>query len=215
MEGNHWYDKGYTGYRNHFGGDDQPINPDVYRGAYRLDTESRDRSITTYNGFDRYEQQQEHSRNYNRMPENYNQDQFRNYNDDREQQQRNNQPYNRQQNRAPQGYWRDEETQQPERLYRATHIIGNFESDYGRDRYNNYGSGENYGNMAGSLSWGYDGNYNSDPDENRYYNPLTGHRRSYHGNYTSRHPDREDEHTGRRFDRNDRDEFERYERYER
>lgn len=67
-------------------------------------------------------------------------------------------------------------------------IGGNFQADYGPDHYGR-GGGENYGNMAGSLSYGYDGTSNYDPDWDRRYDPLTGHRRSYHGNYTSRHPE--------------------------
>ncbi|PRY15473.1 hypothetical protein CLV24_10294 [Pontibacter ummariensis] len=65
----------------------------------------------------------------------------------------------------------------------------NFNGDYGPDNYGT-GRGDNYGNMAGSLSYGYDGTSNYDPDWNRYYEPQSGERRSYHGNYTSRHPER-------------------------
>lgn len=50
---------------------------------------------------------------------------------------------------------------------------GNFDADYHPDSYGR-GRGENYGNMAGSLSYGYDGGRNSDPDYNRRYNPMTG-----------------------------------------
>ncbi|GAB3196418.1 hypothetical protein ABID22_002924 [Pontibacter aydingkolensis] len=64
----------------------------------------------------------------------------------------------------------------------------NFNANYGPDNYGR-GGGENYGNMAGSLSFGYDGTSNYDPDWNRQYDPLSGHRQSYHGHYTSRHPD--------------------------
>ena len=67
-------------------------------------------------------------------------------------------------------------------------IGSNFHADYGPDHYGQ-GGGENYGNMAGSLSYGYDGTSTYDPDWDRMYDPLTGHRRSYHGNYTSRHPE--------------------------
>ncbi|MCX2741792.1 hypothetical protein [Pontibacter anaerobius] len=65
---------------------------------------------------------------------------------------------------------------------------GNFSADYGPDHYGQ-GGGENYGNEAGSLSFGYDGTSNYDPDWNTKYDPLSGHRRSYHGYYTSRHPE--------------------------
>ncbi|MDO6392311.1 hypothetical protein Q4E40_19405 [Pontibacter sp. BT731] len=53
------------------------------------------------------------------------------------------------------------------------HASSNFDINYGPDHLP-YNRGENYGNMAGSLSYGYDGGYNSDPDYNRRYNPLTG-----------------------------------------
>ncbi|GAB3539009.1 hypothetical protein GCM10027443_35020 [Pontibacter brevis] len=66
----------------------------------------------------------------------------------------------------------------------------NFNSDYSPDNYAGRRSGANEGNMAGSLSFGYDGDRNSDPDWNRNYDPLSGERRSYHGNYQSRHPER-------------------------
>lgn len=66
----------------------------------------------------------------------------------------------------------------------------NFNSDYSPDNYGGRRSGANEGNMAGSLSFGYDGDRNSDPDWNRHYDPLSGERRSYHGDYQSRQPDR-------------------------
>ncbi|MFD3000995.1 hypothetical protein ACFS7Z_11520 [Pontibacter toksunensis] len=64
----------------------------------------------------------------------------------------------------------------------------NFNTDYSPDNYAGRRD-SNYGNTAGSLSYGYDGDRNSDPDWNRQYNPLSGERRSYHGNYQSRHPE--------------------------
>lgn len=67
---------------------------------------------------------------------------------------------------------------------------GNLNTDYSPDNYAGR-KDANYGNTAGSLSYGYDGNRNSDPDWNRQYNPLSGERRSYHGNYQSRHPERD------------------------
>ena len=67
---------------------------------------------------------------------------------------------------------------------------GNFNSDYSPDNYGSRRRGINDGNMAGSLSYGYDGDRNSDPDWDRNYDPLSGERRSYHGNYQSRHPER-------------------------
>jgi hypothetical protein len=63
-------------------------------------------------------------------------------------------------------------SQQYDDVYRHR-TSGNFDGDYRPDNYP-HRRGENYGNMAGSLSFGYDGDRNSDPDYNRRYNPLTG-----------------------------------------
>ena len=68
-------------------------------------------------------------------------------------------------------------------------ISGNFDNDYRPDYYSR-GPGENYGNMAGSLSYGYDGGYNSDPDYNRRYNPLTGEIRHRSNDHSQRRPHR-------------------------
>lgn len=68
-------------------------------------------------------------------------------------------------------------------------ISGNFDGDYHPDNYPQR-RGENYGNMAGSLSYGYDGGYTSDPDYNRRYNPLTGEIRHRSGNYQQGQPRR-------------------------
>lgn len=57
--------------------------------------------------------------------------------------------------------------------YYGPRTSGNFDGDYRPDNYP-HRRDENYGNMAGSLSFGYDGDRNSDPDYNRRYNPLTG-----------------------------------------
>ncbi|MBB6610045.1 hypothetical protein H7F15_03260 [Pontibacter sp. Tf4] len=214
MEGNDWYNKGYTDYRNHFRGDQRPVDEDVYRGAYRFDNTSPQHNETTYNGFDRRGERYDNAGNYDRRQENRDTGQYANYNDNRNNYRENDWDRNRMQNRNqrphPRGYWMDEETQQPVSLYRSTHISGNFEDNYGRDPYNNYSDNQNYGNMAGSLSAGYDGNYNADFNELRYYDPLTGHRRSYHGNYTSRHPEPGNQITRHDPDRDYRDDYERF-----
>jgi hypothetical protein len=66
---------------------------------------------------------------------------------------------------------------------------GNFDGDYRPDNYQ-HRRGENYGNMAGSLSFGYDGDRNSDPDYNRRYNPLTGEIRHRESDSEQRQPRR-------------------------
>lgn len=47
-----------------------------------------------------------------------------------------------------------------------------------RDHYNQQGEGmrsENYGNQAGSLSWGYDRDFRSEEGRERRYDPMSGH----------------------------------------
>ena len=74
--------------------------------------------------------------------------------------------------------------------YRTRFGGGNFSNDYGPDRYGSREPEENYGNMAGSLSYGYDGDFNVDPYAGRHYNPLTGELRSYRDQYIPRHQHR-------------------------
>ncbi|MBC5773201.1 hypothetical protein H8S95_03925 [Pontibacter sp. KCTC 32443] len=207
MEGNDWYNRtGYTDYRNHFRGDDRPIDQSVFRGSYRFDNDSPHHNETTYN---RYERRDE-PRNYDRNAGYYSSDRGSYYNESRNQgREQQHRATDRNQRNYSRGYWQDEETHQPESMYRSTHISGNFEDNYYSDPY--YANrGENYGNMAGSLSVGYDGDRNADWEEHRHYNPLTGHRRSYHGNYTSRHPESNNPNLGRSFDRNSPNDYERY-----
>ncbi|WP_162426173.1 hypothetical protein [Pontibacter pudoricolor] len=211
MEGNDWYNTGYTDYRNHYRGDERPIDQDVFRGSYRFDNDSPHHNETTYNGFREREERHESPRTYERRPELENREQnLNNYNTRAPRRDRNQGrvPYNYG-NRYEQGYWQDEETNQPESMYRSRSVFGNFEGNYDPDRYRPRTRDENYGNMAGSLSVGYDGEWNADWEEHRYYNPLTGHRRSYHGNYTSRHPEAGNERRQHN-NRNDRDNYERY-----
>jgi len=231
-----WYNRtGYTDYRNHYRGDDRPVDPDQYRGAYRLDTDSDHRNESTWNWSNRSQRDNtDYNRNYNRdYNQDYNQDYNRNYNQGnrRAGQLANRRDYERDwsgyYHNDRGGFDRDDDNRDRrypdqdrsgnnrnwDEQYRPTSggygtsfgggsSVGsvrsridardasrssNFNNDYGPDNYR-AGQGENYGNMAGSLSFGYDGTSNYDPDYNRHYDPMSGKRRSYHGNYTSRHP---------------------------
>lgn len=216
MEGNDWYNRtGYTDYRNHFRGDDRPLDQSVFRGDYRFNTESPHHNETAYNRNVNRNERREEPRNYDRTSGYSGSGRTENYNQGRDRSENRNMPRDsyryddRNRGNYSRGYWMDEETQQPESMYRSTHISGNFEDYYKPDPY--YAKrGENYGNMAGSLSVGYDGDRNAEWDEHRYYNPLTGHRRSYHGNYTSRHPEQGNEQQDRNFDRDNRNDYDRY-----
>lgn len=218
MEGNFWYFRGHSDEHNRYGKHHREVDEDMYRGAYRFDNESRDRNETTYDGFDNRDRRYSDDRSYNRQYRgserggNYTNDynssnRDQNWNRDRGRssnswsQNRNYDNQNQQRN------WQDDER---ERQYRSTSIAGNFDADYSPDPYHSRGPEENYGNMAGSLSYGYDGDFNSDFEEHRYYNPLTGRRRSYHGNYTSRHLEPENPRTGHSFDRNRDNDYVRY-----
>ncbi|MEJ8755488.1 hypothetical protein WG947_00650 [Pontibacter sp. H259] len=210
MEGNDWYNPtGYTDYRNHFRGDERPIDQDVFRGSYRLDNDSPHHHETTYNRNERRYQQREEPRNYNRNQQYYNQERGNQYHEGSHNVRDTYRYDNRNQGNPRRGHWHDEETNQPESMWRATSVGGNFDNDYYSDPYEAR-RGENYGNMAGSLSVGYDGDRNADWEQHQHYNPLTGHRRSYHGNYESRHPENNNPNRGRSFDRNNRNDYERY-----
>ncbi|WP_242919565.1 hypothetical protein [Pontibacter liquoris] len=216
MEGNDWYNRtGYTDYRNHLGGDDRPIDQDRFRGSYRFDNESPDRNETTYNGFDRSEhRQQPQNRRAGELSNrrDFERDWSGTYHNDRS-------PGHDFEHdskytfRDERGHSRNWNTQfQPTSGSYGSRSGGNADQEYNRSQnedwrrsghsnfnatYNpdHYGSGhgENYGNMAGSLSYGYDGSTTYNQDWNRRYDPLSGELRnsrpSYHGHYTSRHPD--------------------------
>ena len=63
MEGNNWNrEQSYN--RNYNRGSESPMDPSMYRGAYRLDTESRHHNETTYDGFDLDSQRRGKPRNY-------------------------------------------------------------------------------------------------------------------------------------------------------
>lgn len=83
MEGTDWYNRtGYTDYRNHYQGDDRPIDEDQYRGAYRLDTTSDHRHVSTWDGYGstRKQDNDRNRRGNQASSRNYNQDYNRNYN---------------------------------------------------------------------------------------------------------------------------------------
>lgn len=228
MERDNWNNRNrYNNDRHQNRENEDRVDEDSYRGAYRLDTTSDHRNQTTWDGFDRDDRNRNQGNDYNR---NYNSDYNRNYNND----------YNRNYNSGQQGSHggsssdydndRNSRYQNQDRSggydsrfggndrhdsvrnridKRELSEWGNFNTDYSPDNYAGRRDA-NFGNSAGSLSYGYDGNRNSDPDWNRQYNPLSGERRSYHGNYQSRHPER-DQYRGsssrNRNDKNDNDWF--------
>ena len=223
MERYNWQDRsGYSddrsGYRDQ---EQQRLDESAYRGAYRLDTDSRHRNQTTYNGFDRHDQDPhqgtgQHGGNYvYRLSRNlqdndhYTENQYRqSYGDSRSQRSDNNYRQQWHEQRSPQrsgfgsryggragmagdqSHFGGDERQEGFRSHFGGSAGSNFNNDYGPDRYGSRGPGENYGNMAGSLSFGYDGDFNVDPYANRHYNPLSGELRSYRDQYVPRHPHR-------------------------
>ncbi|MCJ8167370.1 hypothetical protein MKJ04_21190 [Pontibacter sp. E15-1] len=176
-------------------------NPDSYRGAYRFETDRDPRNQSNWN---RSEDHADRNRNQGRSPD-YNQDYNRNYNNDynrnynyptrdhraeprqsargNDRENFQDRSYGSQRNHVSQGHESVHDRIEDNDPYG----VGNFNANYRPDTYRS-GRGENYGNMAGSLSYGYDGSSNYNPDWNSRYDPLSGHRRSYHGNYETRHP---------------------------
>lgn len=149
---------------------DRRADPDTYRGAYRLDTTSDHRHVSTWDGFDR-DSDNNWQRNDRRSQNQY-QDRNSQYGDrDSRYQPYGDEAYERH---------RQDRYDRPERSSNYRHRdygpASNFNSDYSPDNYP-HRRDENYGNMAGSLSFGYDGDRNSDPDADRYYDPLSGHLR--------------------------------------
>lgn len=198
---------------------DRRVDEDMYRGAYRLDNTSDHHNETTWDGYGSTEQNRgrraDYNRNYNR---DYNNDYNRDYNSPKQHDRgydhdnynldsryrdeahpyrtSNRSNWNQQQHRPYSGGY-DTRFGGSQKQHQSVHNriedhdpwgAENFNANYAPDHYGQ-GGGENYGNMAGSLSYGYDGTTTFDPDWNSYYDPQSGHRRSYHGNYTSRHPE--------------------------
>ncbi|GHA60710.1 hypothetical protein [Pontibacter akesuensis] len=205
---------------------------DSYRGAYRLDTSSDHRNETTWNGYGSTERGNNRGEERFRDNNTYRTHHDRGYDHDnynmnsryRDQGGASRGGYSSsgrddQYNRGGSGYgnrYGGDNNQQHRSVHdrierRDAYGTGNFNSDYRQDSYGN-GGGANYGNEAGSLSYGYDGTSNYDPDWNRQYNPLTGERKSYHGDYTSRHPDREQQYRQNRNDRRNWNDNDRYDR---
>ena len=185
MEGNDWYNRtGYTDYRNHFRGDDRPLDQrvfgakdpeDAYRGAYRFDNTSNHHNVSTYDWqvgqphrtLDRNEIRPQDSNRQNR-PHDYERDWSGYYPNDRGEDlydsSRSQPTYRDAYNRPDRPSYSNPQNESG---------YGNFDEPYAPDHYRG-NPGENYGNMAGSLSYGYDGGYNSNPDYNRMYDPLSG-----------------------------------------
>ncbi|WP_187261452.1 hypothetical protein [Pontibacter beigongshangensis] len=142
-------------------------DPDTYRGAYRQDTTSDHRHVSTWNGFDRGPDNEWQGRNH-RSAAHYQNRNRMGGDSDSTYQRGGHESYGRQ---------REERFDSPaHRSHYRQQSFGpgsNFNNDYGPDNYQ-HRRDENYGNMAGSLSFGYDGDRNSDPDANRYYDPLSG-----------------------------------------
>ncbi|MCC9167500.1 hypothetical protein [Pontibacter harenae] len=204
MERDNWNNRNNRRYNDSWQDDNRRADPDSYRGAYRLDNNSEDRNKTTYNGFDSRDRDRDDSSDGNHYS-----NQNRSYSGDnrgwssRSQNSYDNRNYGNRESdryRDNRGSYRNEQYRPTNEGYSTRSEGGNFNGNYSPDRYGNSG-GDNYGNMAGSLSFGYDGYNNTDPDWNRHYDPMSGRRRSYHGNdYDSRRPDFYNERDRRRYD---------------
>lgn len=208
MERNNWNNRqGYTNDRNRSREKERRVDEDVYRGAYRLDNTSDHRNETTWDGFDRRDDRNRRGMDYNQdYNRNYNSDYNRNYNSDQrpyrsesekgsdfsrdsrsQNRSGNNQSWDQQYQPTSGGYGTRFGGRERDNQNRDRYGAGNFNVDYSPDNYGSRTKGLNEGNMAGSLSFGYDGDNNADPDGNRRYDPLSGHR---HSNYESRRPER-------------------------
>ncbi|CAM3849180.1 hypothetical protein POKO110462_22035 [Pontibacter korlensis] len=224
MEGNYWNRDDDRDNRDRYD-NRQRTDEDSYRGAYRLDTTSDHRNESTWDGFDSRDQNRRRGNDYN---QNYNNDYNRNYNQDYNSYSRGNDrnrgydhdnynmnsryrdSNNRDEHYRSTGGYGTRFGGDSNQQHRSVHdrisdrdgysASGNFNPDYGPDYYGQ-GGGANYGNQAGSLSFGYDGSSNYDRDWNRHYDPLTGRRHSYHGNYTSRHPEQNERNRNNKDDR--------------
>lgn len=194
---NNWQDR-----RDDRAHDNRRLDESQYRGAYRLDEDSH---YTTYNR-SRHGDLGERDRNHDNHGGDYVYRRSRNLQDndgytERQYQQsyRGGSPGQRDYNDFGGRYggsagMRDNRSDYNDRRgssrggdqqygdYYSRRTSSNFDADYRPDHYPQR-RGENYGNMAGSLSYGYDGGYNSDPDYNRRYNPLTGELRQRQGSY--------------------------------
>ncbi|NEM97816.1 hypothetical protein [Pontibacter burrus] len=218
MEGNFWYFGGHSDEHNRYGRHHREADEDMYRGAYRFDNESRDRNETTYDGFSNRDRRYSDDRSYNRQyrsndnsgyyaNDNYSSNRGQNWNKDR---MRDSGNWSQNRDNEYQSRQRSLHDNDRERYNRSTSIGGNFDSDYRPDPYYSRGPEENYGNMAGSLSYGYDGDYNADWEtRNRHYNPLTGSLRNYQ-KYYDHHPEQGSAHPGHNFDHERRNDYDRY-----
>lgn len=192
METNRRYNREPHGYRNpdrdshHY----RRVDEDMYRGAYRFDNESDHSNETTYDGFDLNDSMARHNEPYNYRGEteqggDYVYRRSRNTEDNNRRYSDSNRYGNsdrssqRRQNNYNQGYYEDS--------YGDGN--SNFNNSYAPDPYRNKNRDQNYGNMGGSLSFGYDGDYNSDPDYRRRFDPMSGKiRRNRDEDMRNRHP---------------------------
>jgi hypothetical protein len=161
----------YDRQSNHY----KRLNEDDYHHGYRSDNERNRHHDPTYDGFDLNDSMAQHYdastyRAENNQGGDYVYRRDRDYQDDFNQSERH--PY---ENRNA-GHYRD----------RFGDGDSLFNNSYAPDPYRNKNRNENYGNMAGSLSFGYDGDYNSDPHYRRRYNPMNGKIRENYGEEDSR-----------------------------
>ncbi|TXK26984.1 hypothetical protein FVR03_21390 [Pontibacter qinzhouensis] len=181
MNRNNWHDSERASRQNRNREDDyrdsnwrnseRQQDQDSYRGAYRLDTSSDHRNQSTWNGFsndnaDRWSDQRDRQeeQRYRQNPDRHRSD----FNND----------FNQSHHSQPDNWQRNDRFNRSEdRPFTSRQnnygAASNFNNDYGPDNYQ-HRQNENYGNMAGSLSFGYDGDRNSDPDTHRFYDPLSG-----------------------------------------
>lgn len=208
MEGNDWYNRtGYTDYRNHYRGDDRHLDQrvfgekdpeDAYRGAYRLDNTSNHHNISTYDWRagaphrtkDRDEARPQRGSQQPDRRHDYERDWSGYYHNDRDEGMYGSDSISR-------NIHSNEQYRLGNRSYSTRHSgsgYNNFDEPYAPDHYSRR-RGENYGNMAGSLSFGYDGGYNSNPDYNRMYDPLSGKIRNRQDDFNSPRRNMRDENT--------------------
>lgn len=199
-------------YNNSYRTNDRNLDDDAFRGAYRFETEGNDHDRTTYNGFERRREDGRHFNRYSRLT--YEQDRDRDHQDSNQgyrqdwsnsyRSNRNDRDYDYNFGDNKRNYFQGGNERHYDEQYRPTSggygtrfggDRNNFDADYSPDRYRG-NRDENYGNTAGSLSWGYDGINNYDPDYNRNYDPLTG-RQSYYGENSNRRFNRDNDYGDR------------------
>lgn len=186
-------------FRDHGSNHYRRVDEDIYRGAYRLDNESDHSDETTYDGFDLNDSMARHHE-----PDNRRDEQRREYRGEQNQggdyvyrrsqhTEDNNRRYYDNERRSDDRGYKSHQDDHPSGYYRDRYGDGrsNFNNSYAPDPYRNQHEDQNYGNMSGSLSFGYDGDYNSDPEYKRRYDPISGKlRNNREEDNRRRHPDR-------------------------